>query len=90
MSLAGNVSGAVFVPGEGYTMIMEELARALPPATKLQPATLTTVVLSKPPRRCATTAITTTPFTAFAPRHATFDEKVVSRQQDILPLRRAP
>jgi hypothetical protein len=71
-------------------MIMEEFARTLPLA--LQPATLTTglTALSKPPCRGAAIAINATLFTAFAPRHATFDEKVVTRQQDILPLRRAP
>ena len=78
-------------------MITEGFARALAHATMLQPTTLTTAfgvsALSKSPSGGACSAAiapSATPLRAFASCHATFDEKSVPSQRDILPLRRAP
>ena len=80
-------------------MIMEGIAHAPPLATKLQPETNTAValegsVLGEPAAtgtyHPAAMAISAPLFAALTPRRGRFEQLAVSRQRDILTLRRSP
>jgi len=79
-------------------MIMEGIAHALPLATMLQPeantAALEGSVLAEPAAtgtyHPAAMAISAPLFAALTPRRGRFEQLAVSRQRDILTLRRSP